>query len=74
MHLPAPTKSAYAARKEDDYQRIERLMRSVGTMGCLRALWINEQKVIKRWPPEWVERITEEKDRAKSRLEGNDAV
>jgi hypothetical protein len=66
----APPKSAYQARKDGDYTRIEKLLRQAKTLRALETIWRNEQPVITQWPDQWCEAITEEKDACKAALEG----
>lgn len=61
-------KSAYAARKDGDFERITGLLRACVNVQDLQTAWKAEQKLIASWPDSWQEHITEEKDRIKSGL------
>lgn len=70
-------KSAYQTRKEggsSDYQRIEAAMRACKTLEELQKLWVAEQPVIRKWPDNWQDALTAEKDRIKSELMGKQAA
>jgi hypothetical protein len=66
------TKSAYRSRKEGDYPRIERLLRSALTLDALKTIWILEWHCISEMSPGWRRHLIAEKDRLKALLEGQD--
>jgi hypothetical protein len=73
--------SAYAARKDGEYPRLEKLLREAAKEGvvngvryddygqALATAWKAEQLAIKKLPKGWRDKITEEKDRLKEELE-----
>ncbi len=64
-------KSAYQARKDGgstDYQRIEKALRDCRSISELQEIWKAEQPVIRKWPDNWQETLTAEKDRVKAEL------
>lgn len=66
-------KSSYAARKDGadgEFNRIERGLRAVANMADLAAFWKDEQETILQMPAGWRQKLTEEKDAAKQRLQG----
>ena len=67
-------KSAYAARREGHFPRVERRLRGAKTMRSLAAIWKAEQQVIAQWPTDWQAHITEEKNRCKEDLEAKGRV
>lgn len=61
-------KSAYAARKDGDFERITNNLRACVNLQDLAEMWKAEQKLITAWPDNWQAHITEEKDRIKADL------
>lgn len=60
--------SAYAARKNGDWPRIERLLRSCLTVRALNAVWLLEKAVIEAWPAHWQELAEAEHGRCLAEL------
>ena len=63
------TKSAYRTRRDGDYPRIERLLRSCKSAKALDTVWTIEKAVIEQWPQGWLRSITEEHARLKVLLD-----
>jgi hypothetical protein len=59
MQIPT-SKSAYRARLDGHYPRIETAMREAETMRELQLIWTMEQPVIADWPEHWQEHIADE--------------
>lgn len=66
--------SACASRKSGDYEKLEGYLRGAKTLKALSNLWTTHQATITKWPDEWIERITEEKDRCKATLQEIDNI
>lgn len=62
-------KSAYAARREGHFPRVEKRLRTARTVKALAKVWTDERAVIAVWPEEWQRLITDEKNRAKAALQ-----
>ncbi|HEY1245347.1 MAG TPA: ERF family protein, partial [Hyphomicrobiaceae bacterium] len=62
--------SAYRARRENHYPRVEKRVRSAKTVEELASVWAEEQAVISAWPAKWRDHIVEEKDLRKAALTG----
>src|SRR5262245_41093248 len=67
-------KSAYQARRENDYPRIEKGIREAQTFDELERVWLREQRVIHAMPSRWKEHLVDEKNRRKSELGGTMAA
>jgi hypothetical protein len=70
----AKPKSAYQARRENDYPRVEKRIRACRSMGDLEAVWRSEWPVIRDWPQKWRDHITEEKNNRKAALDPMSAL
>lgn len=60
-----PQQSAYAARKTNEFQRLEAALRKCQSLADLGRIWRTEQKAIAALPKGWQAKLTEEKDRIK---------
>ncbi len=70
-------KSAYQARKDGDFPKIEASLREAAAKGGLEGLvdaWRTHYPTIQSWSPGWIEAITNEKDRLKSELTQKEAA
>ena len=67
-------KSAYQARRENDYPRVEKRIRGARAMADLEAVWREEWPVISAWPEKWRQHITEEKNLRKRALDPMSAL
>jgi len=65
----APPKSAYAARKEGEYPRLEAGIHECRTLDDLARFWKKEAKVIGALPDSWQRQLVEEKNRIKGELQ-----
>lgn len=61
-------KSAYKARKEGDYPKLEAEIREQETLDALKEWWIDNQDRIRALPPQWAVLLEGEKDRRKLEL------
>jgi ERF superfamily len=59
-------KSAYRARKDGDYPRIERKIRQARTLEELSLTWREERPTIQAWPVHWRELIVNEMENKKA--------
>lgn len=64
-------KSAYKARKDGDYPRLEAAIRAASSIEELSKLWSGEYQAIMSMPNGWREKLCEEKDVRKALLMGN---
>jgi hypothetical protein len=67
-------KSAYQARRENDYPRIEKAIRQAQTFEELHRIWEDEKAVIRGWPSRWRDHIVETKEVRKAQLGGTNAM
>ena len=63
-------KSAYQARREGDYPRIEKAIRTAQTFDELHKVWEREKRTIWAWPAKWRDHIGLEKEKRKAVLGG----
>jgi ERF superfamily len=59
-------KSAYRARKDGDYPRVERRIRTARTLEELAHTWREERPTIQAWPDHWRELIVQEMENKKA--------
>jgi hypothetical protein len=72
--LPNGTPLQSRADTREPYNKLETQLRACKTERALKTLWANSQEMIATWPDGWRQSITEEKDRAKARLEHKEAA
>lgn len=60
--------SAYKARKDEDYPKLEKEIRAIGNLVALEKWWKENASRIQALPNQWVEHILAEKDRRKEEL------